>query len=180
MSKIARDPLYRRCRFPADFIAHAVWLYFRCSACAWSRTCWRHAASSSHIRPFEPGWRNLDDILPTGSSDGQPAGSATNGISMNVWLPSMVRSSGSGAPSIRMACPRRLVQIRRNASAANRLMRKLLKAQGHAPRVMITDKRRPIAEPGWISCLVSSAAHTKASTIGRRIRTSRPDDGNGS
>ena len=29
MSKIVRDPLYRRHRFPAEIIAHAVWLYFR-------------------------------------------------------------------------------------------------------------------------------------------------------
>jgi len=29
MSKIARDPLYRRHRFPAEIISHAVWLYFR-------------------------------------------------------------------------------------------------------------------------------------------------------
>ena len=35
-----------------------------------------------------------------------------------------------------------LVQSRRNAKAARRLMRKLLKAQGHTPRVMITDKLR--------------------------------------
>lgn len=35
-----------------------------------------------------------------------------------------------------------LVQSRRNAKAAKRLMRKLLKAQGHTPRVMITDKLR--------------------------------------
>lgn len=35
-----------------------------------------------------------------------------------------------------------LVQSRRNAKAAKRLMRKLLKAQGHAPRVMITDRLR--------------------------------------
>ncbi|BCH62481.1 IS6 family transposase (plasmid) [Agrobacterium vitis] len=35
-----------------------------------------------------------------------------------------------------------LVQSRRNAKAAKRLMRKLLKAQGRAPRVMITDKLR--------------------------------------
>jgi putative transposase len=33
-----------------------------------------------------------------------------------------------------------LVQSRRDASAANRLLRKLLKRQGRAPRVMITDK----------------------------------------
>ncbi len=35
-----------------------------------------------------------------------------------------------------------LVQSRRNARAAKRLMRKLLKAQGRAPRVMIADKLR--------------------------------------
>ena len=35
-----------------------------------------------------------------------------------------------------------LVQSRRNAKAARRLMRKLLKAQGRTPRVMITDKLR--------------------------------------
>ena len=29
MSKIARYPLYRRHRFPAEIIAHAVWLYYR-------------------------------------------------------------------------------------------------------------------------------------------------------
>ena len=35
-----------------------------------------------------------------------------------------------------------LVQSRRNTKAAKRLMRKLLKGQGHAPHVMITDKLR--------------------------------------
>jgi len=35
-----------------------------------------------------------------------------------------------------------LVQSRRNAKAAKRVMRKLLKSQGRAPRVMITDKLR--------------------------------------
>ncbi len=29
MSEVARDPLYRRHRYPAEIIAHAVWLYFR-------------------------------------------------------------------------------------------------------------------------------------------------------
>ena len=29
MSKIARDPLYHRHRFPAEVIAHTVWLYYR-------------------------------------------------------------------------------------------------------------------------------------------------------
>ena len=35
-----------------------------------------------------------------------------------------------------------LVQSRRNTKAAKHLMRKLLKGQGHSPRVMITDKLR--------------------------------------
>jgi putative transposase len=38
-----------------------------------------------------------------------------------------------------------LVQSRRNAAAAKRLMRKLLKDQGHAPRIIVTDKRRSYA-----------------------------------
>lgn len=29
MKSFCRDPLYRRHRFPAEIIAHAVWLYFR-------------------------------------------------------------------------------------------------------------------------------------------------------
>ncbi|BCH62459.1 IS6 family transposase (plasmid) [Agrobacterium vitis] len=42
-----------------------------------------------------------------------------------------------------------LVQSRRNAKAAKRLMRKLLKAQGRAPRVMITDKLRSYGAAKW-------------------------------
>ena len=41
-----------------------------------------------------------------------------------------------------------LVQSRRNAKAARRLMRKLLKGQGRAPRVMITDKLGSYAVAG--------------------------------
>jgi transposase-like protein len=41
-----------------------------------------------------------------------------------------------------------LVQSRRNAKAARRLMRKLLKGQGRAPRVMITDKLASYAVAG--------------------------------
>jgi putative transposase len=54
-----------------------------------------------------------------------------------------------------------VVQSRRNARAAKRLLRKLLKRQGSAPRVMITDK------------LASYAAATKVVIPGvehRRIK----------
>ncbi|GLS32032.1 DDE domain-containing protein [Mesorhizobium albiziae] len=41
-----------------------------------------------------------------------------------------------------------LGQSRRNAKAAKRLMKKLLKKQGHAPRVMVTDKLGSYAVAG--------------------------------
>ncbi len=113
------------------------------SACAWLRTCWRPAASSSRIRPFEAGRRNSDGISPGRSSDGQPAAWATNGhldecvVAINgkkQWIWRAVDQDGFVLDV--------LVQSRRNAKAAKRLMRKLLKAQGRTPRVMITDKLR--------------------------------------
>jgi putative transposase len=54
-----------------------------------------------------------------------------------------------------------LVQSRRNATAAKCLLRKLLKRQGQAPRVMITDKLAsdPAAKNDLIP--VSSIAATK-------------------
>ncbi|ACM40105.1 transposase (plasmid) [Allorhizobium ampelinum S4] len=42
-----------------------------------------------------------------------------------------------------------LVQSRRNAKAARHLMRQLLKGQGRAPRVMITDKLRSYGAAKW-------------------------------
>jgi hypothetical protein len=53
MSKIAREPLYRRRRFPAEVIAREVWrISASRSACAWSRICRRLVTSSSRIRLF--------------------------------------------------------------------------------------------------------------------------------
>ena len=69
-----------------------------------------------------------------------------------------------------------LVQSRRNAKAARRLMRKLLKGQGRAPRVMITDKPGSYAVAGERRCRVSSIAGTRGLTTAPRIPTSRPDD----
>ena len=49
------DPLQRP-SVPAEIIGHAVWLYsaFR-SGCAWSRSCWPRAASSSATNPTAVG-----------------------------------------------------------------------------------------------------------------------------
>ena len=69
-----------------------------------------------------------------------------------------------------------LVQSRRDKKAAKRLFRKLLKKQGRAPRVLITDKLRSYGAAKRRSCPPSSTASIKVSTIGRRILTNRRDD----
>ena len=150
MSKIARDPLYRRHRFPAEIIAHAVWLYFRFPLSlrmvedmlaargiivthqtirTWAEKFGRHFANE--IRRRSAGrlgdkW-HLDEVVVT------IAGT-------KHWLWRAVDQDGFVLDV--------LVQSRRNAKAARRLMRKLLKGQGRAPRVMITDKLGSYAVAG--------------------------------
>ncbi|WP_208246232.1 IS6 family transposase (plasmid) [Rhizobium sp. T1470] len=144
MSEVARDPLYRRHRFPAEIIAHAVWLYFRFPLSlrmvedmlaargiivthqtirSWAEKFGRHFAREIKRRSagcLGDKW-HLDECVV-----------AING--KKQWLWRAVDQDGFVLDV--------LVQSRRNAKAAKRLMRKLLKAQGRTPRVMITDKLR--------------------------------------
>ncbi|QGU20917.1 IS6 family transposase [Mesorhizobium huakuii 7653R] len=144
MSEVARDPLYRRHRFPAEIIAHAVWLYFRFPLSlrmvedmlaargiivthqtirSWAEKFGRHFAREIKRRSagcLGDKW-HLDECVV-----------AING--KKQWLWRAVDQDGFVLEV--------LVQSRRNAKAAKRLMRKLLKAQGRTPRVMITDKLR--------------------------------------
>jgi putative transposase len=72
-----------------------------------------------------------------------------------------------------------LVQSRRDKWAAKRLLRKLLKRQCRAPRVMITDKLASYgAAKKEITPGVEHRQH-KGSTIGRRTRTSQRDRASG-
>ncbi len=138
------DTLYRRHRFPAEIIAHAVWLYFRSplslrmvedllatrgvvvshqTARLWAETFGR--AFTNEIRRRSSGrlgdkW-HLDEAVV--SIRGK-----------KHWLWRAVDQDGFVLEV--------LVQSRRNAKAAKRLMCKLLKGQGRSPRVMITDKLR--------------------------------------
>ncbi|TAU38913.1 IS6 family transposase [Rhizobium ruizarguesonis] len=139
-----RDPLYRRHRFPPEIIAHAVWLYFRFplslrmvedmlaargiivshqTVRLWAEKFGRDFASE--IRRRSAGrlgdkW-HLDEAVVSirGKKHWPWRAVDQNGFVLEV-----------------------LVQSRRNAKAAKRLMRKLLKGQGRAPRVMITDRLR--------------------------------------
>jgi putative transposase len=144
MSKLVRDPLYRRHRFPAEVIAHSVWLYFRFPLSlrmvedmlaargiivthqtirTWAEKFGRQFAKDLRRRSagrYGGKW-HLDECVVIINGKKQ-------------WLWRTVDQDGFVLDV--------LVQSRRNAKAAKRLMRKLLKAQGHAPRVMITDKLR--------------------------------------
>jgi putative transposase len=110
-------PRYTGYRFPAEIIGHAVWLYFRFPLGL--RMVEELLAARGIIVSHETvrQWANLASGSPTGSVAGSRA-SATNrtGIVLDV-----------------------LVQRRRDKHAAKRL-RKLLKKQMRAPRVMITNK----------------------------------------
>jgi putative transposase len=139
--KKARHPRYARHRFPAEVISHAVWLYFRFPLSLrmveemlaargilvshetlgqWALKFGRDFANQIRRRIPAAGdkW-HLDEVVITIAGE-------------KHWLWRAVDQHGIVLDV--------LVQSRRNAKAAKRLLRKLLKKQGMAPRVMITDK----------------------------------------
>jgi putative transposase len=139
--KPPRHPCYARHRFPAEVISHAVWLYFRFplslrmveemlaargievsyeTVRQWALKFGQGFANQIRRRLPAPGdkW-HLDEVVI--SIEGK-----------KHWLWRAVDQHGVVLDI--------LVQSRRNAKAAKRLLRKLLKRQGIAPRVMITDK----------------------------------------
>jgi putative transposase len=136
--KPTRAPHYARHRFPADVISHAIWLYFRFPLSLrmveemlaargievsyetlrqWALKFGQSFANQIRSRLPAPGdkW-HLDEVVI--SISGQ-----------KHWLWRAVDQHGAVLDI--------LVQSRRNAKAAKRL---LLKKQGVAPRVLITDK----------------------------------------
>jgi putative transposase len=139
--KTACHPRYARHRFPAEVISHAVWLYFRFplslrmveemlaargilvsheTVRQWALKFGQSFANQIRRRLPAPGdkW-HLDEV-------------AINISGKRHWLWRAVDQHGAVLDI--------LVQSRRNAAAAKRLLRKLLKKQGVAPRVIITDK----------------------------------------
>jgi putative transposase len=138
-------PLSRSCytgyRFPAAVISHAVWLYFRFplslrmveemladrgiivsheTVRQWGLKFGQAFANRIHRRLPAPGdkW-HLDEVVICIAG-------------RKHWLWRAVDQHGVVLDI--------LVQSRRDTAAAKRLLRKLLKKQGWAPRVMITDK----------------------------------------
>ena len=134
-------PSYAGHRFPAEIISHAVWLYFR----------------------FPLSLRHVDELLATRGITVSHETVRQWGLKFGQGVANKIRRrlprSGDkwhlDEVSVRIAGVQHwlwravdqdglvldiLVQSRRNKAAAKRLLRKLLKRQCRAPRVMITDK----------------------------------------
>src|SRR5918996_2159729 len=139
--KSPRNPRYARHRFPAEVISHAIWLYFRFplslrmveemlaargilvsheTVRQWGLKFGQGFANEIRRRLPRPGdkW-HLDEVVITIAGK-------------KHWLWRAVDQDGIVLDV--------LVQSRRDKGAAKRLLRKLLKRQCRAPRVMITDK----------------------------------------
>ena len=134
-------PRYARYRFPGEVISHAVWLYFRfpLSLRMVEETLAARGIEVSHetVRQwalkFGQGFANqVRRRLPATGDKWHLDEVVINIASRKHWLWRAVDQHGIVLDI--------LVQSRRDAKAAKRLLRKLLKKQGRTPRVMITDK----------------------------------------
>ena len=132
---------YRRHRFPAEVIQHAVWLYFQFTlsfrdvedllaqrgidVSYETVRCWSikfglaYAKTLRKTHPRADARWHLDEVFVS-----------INGKSMYLWR--AVDCEGEVLDV--------LVQSRRNKKAALKLMRKLLKSQGFCPTAVVTDK----------------------------------------
>jgi putative transposase len=139
--KPARDPRYARHRFPAEVISYAIWLYFRfpLSLRMVEEMLAARGIEVSHetVRQwalkFGQGYANhIRRRLPAPGDKWHLDEVVISIAGRKHWLWRAVDQHGTVLDI--------LVQSRRDAKAAKRLLRKLLKKQGIAPRVMITDK----------------------------------------
>src|SRR5215468_2521459 len=136
-------PTYKNHRFPPDIISHAVWLYFRfCLSYRdveellfargvtvtyeairkWCRKFGQSFANSLRRRRPRPGdkW-HLDEVFIR-----------IQGVQHYLW-----RAVDQNGIALDI-----LVQDRRDAKAAKRFFKRLLKGLQYAPRVIVTDKLR--------------------------------------
>jgi putative transposase len=139
--KPIRAPRYARHRFPAEVIGYAIWLYFRFplslrmveEILAARGILVSYETVRQWALKFGQGFANqIRRRLPAAGDKWHLDEVAINIAGRKHWLWRAVDQHGVVLDI--------LVQSRRNAKAAKRLLRKLLKKQGITPRVMITDK----------------------------------------
>jgi putative transposase len=136
-----RHSRYARHRFPPEVISYAVWLYFRFplslrmveEMLAARGILVSHETVRQWALKFRQSFANqIRRRLPASGDKWHLDEVAISIAGKKHWLWRAVDQHGIVLDI--------LVQSRRNAKAAKRLLRKLLKKQGIAPRVMITDK----------------------------------------
>jgi len=140
MTTPARSP-YAGHRFPAEIISHAIWLYFRFplglrmveEMLAARGIIVSHETVRQWARKFGQALANQVRRRLPGAGDKWHLDEVVIMIAgVKHWLWRAVDQTGIVLDV--------LVQSRRDQRAAKRLLRKLLKRQGRAPRAMITDK----------------------------------------
>lgn len=138
---------YHRHRFPAEIIAHAVWLYYRFPLSL------RDVEDLLAERGVEVSFQTVSEwVLKFGLKFAFQLRRRSRGNFADKWhLDELVVSIKGRKYWLWRAVDAEgfildaLLQSRRNKKAALRLMRKLLKSQGATPRVMVTDKLRSYA-----------------------------------
>src|SRR4028118_1237558 len=132
---------YARHQFPAEIIQHAVWLYLRftLSYRDVEELLAERGIETSYetvrrwVAKFGPKFaRNLRRLRPRPTSAWHLDEMAVRIGGKKMWLWRAVDSEGEVLDL--------LIQLRRDTKAALRLLRKLLRKQGYAPDVLVTDK----------------------------------------
>jgi transposase-like protein len=132
---------YARHQFPPDVIRHAVWLYLRFTLSyrdveellAERGLEISYETIRRWVLKFGPAFaRNLRRLRPRPSGQWHLDEMAVVIGGKRLWLWRAVDSEGEILDI--------LVQPRRDRAAALRLMRKLLRKQGYAPDVLVTDR----------------------------------------
>ena len=173
-------PSYKGHRYPVEIINHCVWLYFRFPLSfreveelmlergvavsyetirRWCAKFGQAYASGLRRRRPRPGdkWHGDEVFI------------RINGTQHYLWR--AVDQHGNVLDI--------LVQSRRNAVAAKRFFRTLLKNLEYVPRVIVTDKLGGSRSPTASCWHLSSIAARSTSTIGSRTRINPPGSGNG-
>jgi putative transposase len=141
MRSPAASPLYAGFRFPAEVISHAVWLYFRFPVSlrmveemlAARGIVVSHETVRQWALKFGQEFANrIRQRLACAGDKWHLDEVAIKIAGAKHWLWRAVDQTGMVLDV--------LVQSRRDKRAAKRLLRKLLKRQCRAPRVMVTDK----------------------------------------
>ena len=137
---------YRRHRFPSEVIRHGIWLYLRFTLSyrdveellAERGLDISYETIRRWVLKFGPAIaRELRTRRPRPSAQWHLDEMVIRVRGRRLWLWRAVDSEGEVLDL--------LVQPKRDKAAALKLMRKLLKKQGYAPRVLVTDKLRSYA-----------------------------------